>query len=201
MRMNKKHDAGRTERRAGIFPRRPLSGESGITLIELLVVVTIIGVLIFAAGIEFVGWQGNYRVESQVKEMYADLMNARVRAMQRNRLHFIVVTANNYQVFDDVNENNAPDINPTERWWPNPKPFAYPALQTGTIVIDARGLVSTIPAPAAGAEAFIRFDYDTGRLRPDYDCISLGAVGTATGVNWGTRLNMGKWNGGLCVAG
>lgn len=183
------------------LPVRLLSGESGITLIELLVVVTVIGVLVLAAGIEFVGWQGNYRVESQVKEMYADLMNARVRAMQRNRTHFIVVTANNYQVFDDVNENNVPDNNATERWWPNPKPFAYPSLQAETIIIDVRGLVSTIPAPAAGTEAFIRFSYDTSRVRPDYDCISLGAVGTATGVNWGTRLNMGKWNGGLCVAG
>ena len=46
-----------------------------------------------------------YRVENQVKGMYADLMNARARAMQQNRSHFVQVTANNYQIIEDTNEN------------------------------------------------------------------------------------------------
>ena len=79
----------------------------GITLIELIVVISIIGILAVALGFTFQGWMGGYRIESQTKEMYVDLMNARARAMQRNRSHFVVVTANDYQIFEDTNENGS----------------------------------------------------------------------------------------------
>lgn len=198
--MKRTHDAGLTEGRAGMFPLRPVLGDSGVTLIELIVVVTIIAVLVLVGGIEFVGWQANYRIESQGKEMYADIMNARSRAMQRNRMHFIVVTADNYQTYEDTNENGVLNIGTDVNWWPNPKPFNYPSLQAGQIIIDTRGLVSTNPPPPANVEAYIRFNYDTTKFRPDYDCISLGATGTAAGVIPGTRINMGKWDGAVCVA-
>ena len=33
---------------------------------------------------------GKYRVESQIKEMYIDLMNTRANAMSRTRVHFLI---------------------------------------------------------------------------------------------------------------
>jgi prepilin-type N-terminal cleavage/methylation domain-containing protein len=181
---------------------RPLSGQEkegilcrddGVTLIELLVAVTIISILVFAGAIEFQGWYGSYRVESQVKEVFADLMNARSRAMQRNTLHFVQVTANNYQVYEDSNGNGALDAGTDNKWWTNPKPLNYPSLQTGVITFNVRGLVMTNPAPPAGTEAYMRFNRGTNR--PDYDCILLGT----TNVNPGTRIKMGKWDNATAV--
>lgn len=62
---------------------------SGITLIELVVVISIIGILTVALGFEFIGWKGRYNVERTTKDIYTDLMDARTRAMMRNRTYFV----------------------------------------------------------------------------------------------------------------
>jgi prepilin-type N-terminal cleavage/methylation domain-containing protein len=153
----------------------------GTTLIELLVVLTIMGILVFLLGFSFQDWTGNYKVESQAKEMYVDLMNARARAMQRNRCHFVVVTANNYQIFEDANEDcvyNAGDTALTA--FTSPKTLTYTSNWTGTVTMDTRGMVNQNDT--------IRFD-NLGK-NPDYDCITI----------YSTRINMGKWNGSSCDA-
>jgi len=157
----------------------------GITLIELIVVVTIIGILVVALGFEFRGWMGGYRVESQVKEMYVDLMNARARAMQRNRAHFVGLVNNQYSIFEDVNENGSPDaaeILPTF-----PKSLNYDIQWNGAgsqITFDTRGLATTartICIPSVNPD-----------VNPDYDCIEISF----------TRINMGQITprGGACNA-
>ncbi len=153
--------------------------DRGITLIELIIVISIIGILAVALGFEFNGWMGGYRVESQTKEMYVDLMNARARAMQRNRVHLVdFPSSTQYRIREDTDEDNVPDtILPSF-----PKTVQYTLNCNGAGILatsfsfDTRGLVSpnrtlwfTLPA----------------NVNPDYDCI----------VIFSTRINMGKWNG------
>lgn len=155
--------------------------EDGVTLIELIVAASVVIIIVVALGFGFQGWMGGYNIESQAKEMYADLMNARARAMERNRCHFVVVTANNYQIFEDANENcqyNA-GTDTALTAFTSPKTLTYTSNWTGTVTMDTRGMVSP--------NNTIRFN--TGSSTPDYDCIVL----------YSTRINMGKWNGS-CVA-
>ena len=76
--------------------------DNGITLIELLVVISIMSVLAVALGFEFKGWISGYRVESQIRELHLDLMDARVRAMLRRRAHFVSLSQTYYSVQEDI---------------------------------------------------------------------------------------------------
>lgn len=154
--------------------------QDGLTLIELIVVISIMGILVVALGFSFQGWMGSYRAESQTKEMYVDLMNARAMAMQRNRAHFVVVTANNYSIFEDTNENGAYNAGTDNAMvkFTNPKLLNYPSLWVGTVTMDTRGFVSPNNS----------IFFDIGSNNPDCDCIVL----------FETRINIGKWNGTSC---
>lgn len=162
-----------------------MKNTQGGTLIELVVAVSTTIILIAALGFYFHGWLDSCRAESQVKEMYVDLMEARTKAMQENRAHFVVVNADSYQVFEDTNDNSQYDagIDKTAMF-ADPKSPANVSLWTGTVSIDTRGLVRTTPGP----NGTIRFN--AGSSSPDYDCIVLSP----------TRINMGKWDGATCAA-
>jgi prepilin-type N-terminal cleavage/methylation domain-containing protein len=186
----------------------------GITLIELLVVITIIGILAIALGFEFVGWQGRYRVESQIKQIESDLMKARASAMQRNRTHFVNFPDTvSYTIYEDTSNGAGLVPDGDGVFQPGtgntaddeldsfPKTLDY-ALSIGTVAgvppitftFDRRGLIS----PERTICMFTDFDGDAAHLSdvdPDYDCIVLSA----------TRINLGNLTtqdtaGGLCDA-
>jgi len=155
----------------------------GVTLTELLVVVSIIGILVIALGFSFQGWQGKYRIESQIKDLYSDLMDARTKAMTRNRMHFIVLNANNYQEYADTNDNNTPNPGTGDTPIPeftNPKTLKYSLGWTGTIAFDRRGLASTTATIIVNVPSSVD---------SDYDCIHV----------YQSRIRMGKFNGTICA--
>ena len=83
---------------------------NGFSLIELLLVIAIIGILVGLAGPGFMRFVTKNRIESQTKRLYADIMNARVRAMDRNMTHFVVFNylgnTNQYAIIADTNGDN-----------------------------------------------------------------------------------------------
>jgi len=164
----------------------------GFTLIELILVMVIATILMAIAGISGKAWLDKYRVESQMKEMSIDLMNARVSAMQRSRMHIVTFSpsaaaATQYTIYEDTNPS--PDGNGAfdpgldrQVLQKNINP-SY-AVQTGSAQIDfdSKGLVSGM----VGTATTVRVN---GSFGSAYDCIVI----TLTG------LRMGAWNGATCV--
>jgi prepilin-type N-terminal cleavage/methylation domain-containing protein len=171
----------------------------GVTMIELIVVVTIVSILVVAHGFELQGWMGRYRTESQTKTMYVDLMNARARAMQRNRAHFVTLpsaaNATSYSIFED--NNPAPDGDNILQTAADTLLQTYPkTVEYGmnwnwngggtTITLDREGIVT----PSGTLYAFADRDGNgIDDFDSDYSCIVIFA----------TRINMGKCNGVNCA--
>jgi len=157
---------------------------AGFTLVELLIAVAIAGILAVLAVSAFEGFNEKYRVEGETKQMFADLMDARGRAMQRNRAVFVEIAANGYNTYEDT----------------DPAPDGDGALDntadTPVANVNVRHAITTDLA-GGGNFAFNRngIANDNGTIRfastaqPDYDCITVKA----------TRIKMGQFNAGTCV--
>jgi prepilin-type N-terminal cleavage/methylation domain-containing protein len=159
----------------------------GFTLLEILIVLAIVGIVVMIAVSNFRGMMEKYRVEGETKQMFADLMDARGRAMQRNRTHFVQIAADNlvYKTYDDTKDV----INAT--------PDGDGVLQPGedTLVVNATvrhtihpGGLSNFRFNRNGIASATGTIWFTSTAQPDYDCITVRE----------TRIKMGKWNGASC---
>lgn len=159
------------------------TGQRGVTLIELLVVLAIIAILLLTA-LSFVGWSQRYSTETTARQMYAEALSVRARALQRKRVHWIAVTAGGYTVYEDT------DPQPDGDGVLTPGADAIvseTALGGGLtlawgggdeIEIDTRGLLSGVNLVRVVSDA-----------PADQDCFSTTP----------TELILGQWNGAICV--
>jgi prepilin-type N-terminal cleavage/methylation domain-containing protein len=162
----------------------------GFTFVELLVVVAVSGILMGIGGFAVQGFRDRYGVESQVRQMHADMMNARIWALQKNKECFVMVTNNGYQITEDTNESggNTPDAGDLALW-PKPKQFKLQSLWAGTLIMKVNGIISLSTRPLL-ANTAVAIHFDTAGSDPEYDCILVGP----------TRLSVGKWNGQKCIS-
>ena len=174
---------------------------NGVTLTELLVVIAIVGILVVALGFSFQDWIGRYKVEAQTKQIYFDLMDARARAMQFNRIYLAdFPTTTSYRVGEDTNESGAIDAGEPLPTFPKTSEYVLnvferddatlitaPRIITNVrINFDKRGLITSTGAavlfnPATPTTGIISL---TSTVGPDYDCIVISS----------TRINIGRWN-------
>ncbi|MGZ8449608.1 MAG: GspH/FimT family pseudopilin [Candidatus Deferrimicrobiaceae bacterium] len=154
----------------------------GFTLVEILITIAILGILVMLAVGNFGGLNEKYKVEAETKQLYADLMDARGRAMQRNRMFFVRFSGTGYATYEDT--STPPDGNGV---WDN----AADARVANVTV--AHTITSALPGGfefnrngIASVTGDIRF---SSTAVPDYDCITIRP----------TRIKMGQHSGGVCV--
>ncbi len=164
-----------------------MMNELGFTLTELVIVVAIITTLFAIATIAGKQYMDKYSAEEQMRLMHADLLQARVNAMEKNKLYFVQLNNSSYTIVEDTNENGILDPPPADtvvaqQTLKFPVSSILPSTLTMPLVIDQRGLLSL---PTCSASIL----FSTGSASPEYDCFEL----------YPTRINLGKWNGGSCV--
>jgi prepilin-type N-terminal cleavage/methylation domain-containing protein len=175
----------------------------GITLIELVIVIAIIGILATVSGFEFSNWIARYRVEVQVRDMYADISGARQRAMQKNMTYFMHLNASapdEYATYEDSNSDNSLSIgtdlkvDSLSRDRITGKSLKYKIMWNGggtsiDIRMDKRGLVDVTPMLPNRSLWLLKDDGTTYNYSEvEYDCLNIHE----------TKIRMGKFNGTSC---
>lgn len=156
----------------------------GFTLLEVLIVIIIISILLAITGIVARDWVYKYNAESQIRMLHADLLQTRVKAMEKNKQYFVSMNAGSYQIIEDSNENGVIDTPGVDTYtYQTAKTLNYTPGWTGTIIMDTRGLISTNPASST-----LSISFNTP-VKPEYDCLQVSA----------TRINIGRMNGANCV--
>jgi prepilin-type N-terminal cleavage/methylation domain-containing protein len=153
--------------------------KDGFTLIEVLVVIAIIGITASLAMMSMAGWVRKYNVESEIKQLYADLMKSRVTAMNNNRAQFVSLSASQYTIYDDTSPapNGDGTLQPLQDTIIAPaKSLKYPMVWNGggndRIDFNSRGI-----SPPPYRTICVYSD-----INPSYDCIKVSA----------TRIILGK---------
>ncbi len=161
--------------------------QGGFTLVEILVTLVILGILLVLAVGNFGGMNEKFKVEAETKQLYADMMDARGRAMQRNRVFFVRfpgTSGTNYTTYEDTND--PPDGNGS---WSTADTIVANVTVAHTITTALTGGVFVFEFNRNGIASVtgdIRF---SSTAQPDYNCITIQP----------TRIKMGQYIGvGAC---
>ncbi|HEY5996638.1 MAG TPA: GspH/FimT family pseudopilin [Candidatus Deferrimicrobiaceae bacterium] len=159
-------------------PRLP-DKEGGFSMVEILITLAIAGILLLAVGYSFQGWLAKHKVTGETGQMFADIIDARAKAMQRGRATFVVLRANGYSTYEDTDP--APDGDLALNEGPDrlivAHTLTYPVewnLAGGNVVRFDRNGFASIPNGTIHLHT---------TMTPDVDCIAIGT----------TRVKLGRY--------
>lgn len=168
--------------------------QAGFSLIELIITIAIMGIVTGIATLSFNSWQTKNNIESQTREIYADLADARTRALTQKKVHGIIFKPKNYVMKSYSSEveynypNDAP-VNNGEVIFTKTLKFGITKTNTSTvftdynaaILFDTTGFASTIPSTSTFGFTIV---VNPVNVSSNLNCLVISAA----------RVNMGKWN-------
>lgn len=112
----------------------------GFTIVELIVVIAIMGILLTMGSLYYNKMNRKSGIESQVKQMYADLADARSQALYRKTCRYVTVTGTQFSVYTS---SVCGDTAPTSGAIVN-KTLKYPIAATpaDSLCFDQRGVAN-----------------------------------------------------------
>jgi prepilin-type N-terminal cleavage/methylation domain-containing protein len=162
----------------------------GFSLMELIIVLGILGILMGIVGFYGHDMLVRSQVENQTRELFSDLMYARVSALQRNRVFFVTLAANQYAIYEDTfpapDGNESPDLGAGQDRLVMQKTTSYALATSSTMTFFSFTACGTCDHLVSVPTNMIHIVSTTA---PSFDCIILST----------TRILMGKWNGTDCT--
>jgi Tfp pilus assembly protein FimT len=165
----------------------------------MLVVISIISIIAISTAFSFQGWMGKYKIESQTKDLYVELTDARLSAMENKRTHFVILQdATSYTFYEDDSNGGAkvPDGDSVLQTGSGatadtelptfPKNTEYDIdWNNNSIAAPINFSFNTRGISSVQADISVYLDRDSDGVQdaiPDYDCIAIRT----------TRINLGK---------
>ncbi|HEX9079230.1 MAG TPA: type II secretion system protein [Desulfuromonadaceae bacterium] len=162
----------------------------GFTLIELLVVITLIGIVLAIATLNFSSMSRKAGIERQTREILADLNTARLDSIYRKQRHALILQPTSY-IMKRYSSQDEPDTNGGD-------------LTTGIVL--SKTLPYQITTPSGGSLAGVFTEFDTRGfvanvggntticVNPMYSGAAFDCIAVSAG-----RTNIGIMQGGSCV--
>lgn len=88
-------------------------GSKGFSLIELVIVIAVVGILSAIVTMGFSKRMQKDKVESQVRTMYSDLVDARTQALFQKKTRTVMITSTGFSSYSSTNTAARPVVSKT----------------------------------------------------------------------------------------
>ncbi len=155
---------------------------------ELLVVIVICGILAAIAAASMTNLVRKGRIENQARRIYADLNNARLRAMNNNMMHFFRINGSSYEIYADTSNTganyetyNAGDTRVLERGGADIVPFTFSGAVPGNEATQAKNEIRFNARGFASAQGTVCVGGNDVVTQPQTNCVVVSATKTRLG--------------------
>jgi prepilin-type N-terminal cleavage/methylation domain-containing protein len=155
----------------------------GFTLIEMLIVVVVMAVLLSLATLQFNSWQVKTNINTQTRELLADISDARLGAIQTKGSRTVILSPTS-AMFRSYTTNELVTLANGKLLFT--KKFKNSIVYSGNIGFNSNGLTNDFDNTFNSNQTLVIQPSGTAAA---IDCLVISM----------TKINVGKYNNGSCA--